>query len=442
MPIYESDETTAKELDRLRRLNTCKVCGGQLDIFYDFNQHTSFLACRDYKRTQHDGISREVSRYEKGGIRELTIEAQNEIIKKEIGTKMTTTQLAKYQGGGALTKEGAMEVLKLVYPDVPEKEIIRTAMLCRDFGLHPLMKEVYILPFKKKWQDENKQWQEEINYATVIGINASRKMAADKKGSYSFVDDTPRAASQEEIVKQYGVNSEEARDNLISICKLKGESGNEAIGFGLWTKGKEPYGTDKGNTKRNMSNIRAERQATDRLPGAAIPLRELDVIDENIGEAMIAEKAPRARVVEIDGKPVDTKTGEVSETEPKNTPIENDRHWCDEHNCEFEKKQRGSAVWYAHKDSEGKWCNEAKKNGAAPKQSTEEAIGEAEPVQGVELPPMREASSIKSLNDLFKACNEDFKMQPKDVVAELGYKSQTDISETPWDCYLSIRSSR
>jgi len=353
MPNYESNETTAEDLDRLRRSNTCRECGGQLDIFYDFDRHKSFLACRDWHRNHHTGIMREVSRYEKGGLRELTIEARREILKKEFGTEMTTTQLAKYQGGGALTKEGAMEVLKLVYPKVPEVEIIRTALLCRDFGLHPLMKEVYILGFKNKAGG--------TDYATVIGINASRKMASDKKGSYSFADDTPRAATQEEIVKQYGTNSEEARDNLVSICKLKGERGNEAIGFGLWPKAKEPYGTDKGNTKRNMSNIRAERQATDRLPGEAIPLRGLDVIDEAVGEAMVAS----GRIVEIDGRPVDRKTGEVLEGAPAAaTPVQNDSHWCDEHDCAFEKKQRGSAVWYAHKDPDGKWCNEAKANGS------------------------------------------------------------------------------
>ncbi|GAI51454.1 unnamed protein product, partial [marine sediment metagenome] len=120
-----------------------------------------------------------------------------------------------------------MDILKLVYPDVPEDQIIRTAILCRDFGLHPLMKEVYIIGYKNKTTGKT-------DYSSVIGIGANRKMAADKKGAYSFVDLSPRAATKEEIIQQFGPNSEEERDNLISICKLKGEKGNEAVGFGLW----------------------------------------------------------------------------------------------------------------------------------------------------------------------------------------------------------------
>ncbi|GAJ09628.1 unnamed protein product, partial [marine sediment metagenome] len=229
-----------------------------------------------------------------------------------------TSALAKLPMTGALTEPQAMHILKLVYPDVPEDQIVRTAILCRDFGLHPLMKEVYIIGFKNKKTGKT-------DFSTVLGIGATRKMAADKKGAYSFLDISPRAASEEEIVKQYGQNSEEARNNLISICKLKGEKGNEAVGFGLWPKDDTPHGTNKGNTKRNMANIRSERQAVDRLPGEAIPLRELEVIDEAYTE-----------VPDI-GK-VATKTGEIIEAvaeEVKDTPKE---HWCEEHNCAFELK--------------------------------------------------------------------------------------------------------
>lgn len=64
----------------------------------------------------------------------------------------------------------------------------------------------------------------------------------------------------------------------------------------------------------------------------------------------------------------------------------------------------------------------------------------------------RNPSTIKTLTDLYKACNEDFtvmgedgkprKMQPADVLKELGYKSQLEIIETPEVSYRTIASLR
>jgi hypothetical protein len=52
--------------------------------------------------------------------------------------------------------------------------------------------------------------------------------------------------------------------------------------------------------------------------------------------------------------------------------------------------------------------------------------------------PKRDPASIKTLNDLMRACFEDFKMQPNDVVKDLGYKVKTDITELPSECYRKI----
>jgi len=278
--------------------------------------------------------------------------------------KEKSTALAKLPMRGALTQPQAEHILSLVYPNVPKDEVIRCAILCRDFGLHPLMKEVYILGFQNRKTGKT-------DYSTVIGITANRKMAADKKGAFSFLDDTPRAASKEEIVKQYGQNSEEERDNLISFTKLKGEKGNEATGFGLWPKGEEPYGTNKGNTKRNMANIRSERQALDRLPGEVLPLRDVEVIDAAYAEVPDIGEAGYKVVVESTGEIKEDGSLEPEDREPPfdyatQKPQE---HWCEEHNCPFEKKVRGSSTWWAHKLPDGSWCNEAKKKDNASKQA-------------------------------------------------------------------------
>ena len=70
--------------------------------------------------------------------------------------------------------------------------------------------------------------------------------------------------------------------------------------------------------------------------------------------------------------------------------------------------------------------------------------GERQGPTGVAVParPKRDPETIRTTNDLLKACNQDFKMQPKDVYKELGYKLQGDISDTPADCYIRIQAAR
>lgn len=342
MPIYEQKGVrTREDLEHLVKHNRCAVCGASLYVFLDWGKHLTFLACTDWNRTHHEGIQREPSRYEMEGLATLNIEARRNIMVTEHGVEKANA-LEKYQGGGQLTKEGAMEVLRLVYPDCPDQEIARTAMLCRDFGLHPLMKEVYLIKFKDTW-------------VTVIGITANRKIASAKKGAFSFLDDTPRAATKEEVDRQYGSDSHEARANIISICRLRGERGNTANGFGLWPKDKNPYGTDKGNTPRNMANIRAERQALDRLPGDAMPLKGFDVIDEAYAEM----PEPPAVTIQTESGEVDTGTGEIvdSTAEPV---VDKPEHLCAEHGCEYERQTKGSSIYYSHAIEGGGWCYEKK----------------------------------------------------------------------------------
>ncbi len=56
--------------------------------------------------------------------------------------------------------------------------------------------------------------------------------------------------------------------------------------------------------------------------------------------------------------------------------------------------------------------------------------------------PKRDPLSIRSINELLRACHEDWKMQPADVSKELGYSSTQDISELPAECYRKIAAAR
>jgi len=54
----------------------------------------------------------------------------------------------------------------------------------------------------------------------------------------------------------------------------------------------------------------------------------------------------------------------------------------------------------------------------------------------------RDPATIHTVNDLLRACNQDFKMQPKDVYAELNVKSANEINELPSECYNHILAVR
>ncbi len=55
--------------------------------------------------------------------------------------------------------------------------------------------------------------------------------------------------------------------------------------------------------------------------------------------------------------------------------------------------------------------------------------------------PKRDPKTIRSIQDLYRACHEDWGLQPKDVLKELGYSSQSDIVDTA-DCYQQIAAAR
>jgi phage recombination protein Bet len=72
----------------------------------------------------------------------------------------------------------------------------------------------------------------------------------------------------------------------------------------------------------------------------------------------------------------------------------------------------------------------------------EDLFGEEDAGAAVPAKPKRDPETIKTINDLLKACNQDFHLQPKDVYKELGYKSQSDIHESPAECYIAIAAQR
>ncbi len=284
-PIYESEKLPLEQLEKLRKRNLCKQCGARLDMFIDLTTHKNFLACHDYLRTRHEGIEREVSRYEREGLAALTIIARRKIMEKEFGQERMRA-LAKYEGVTSLSKRDALEIWDTIWPEAPAIEKTRAALLCATQQLNPLMKHVFLIPFNKG--KENETWE------TIIGIKAKRLMAS-RRGPFSYIDDTPRLMTEAEQVKRWG--SVHA-DKLVVIVKLKDpKTGAEAPGYGEWPLKKlgwrnnkqvesdnEPYGVEKGNSKFNMATIHAESQALDRLRPGEMPTG-FTVADESIADS-------------------------------------------------------------------------------------------------------------------------------------------------------------
>ena len=75
--------------------------------------------------------------------------------------------------------------------------------------------------------------------------------------------------------------------------------------------------------------------------------------------------------------------------------------------------------------------------------------GTAEIVEGSETGEIvedktidRDPASLKTISAMLNACHDDFRLEKEQVLAELGVKSHTQITESPADCYRRIATVR
>ncbi len=109
------------------------------------------------------------------------------------GLEREHTALQKYAGVTSLTQEEAKEIINTMWPDADKAshaEVFKAMKICQDYGLNPLMRHIYLIPFDGK-------------YVTVMGIGANR-LIASRRHIYSYIDDTPRIMSEAEQVKFFG----------------------------------------------------------------------------------------------------------------------------------------------------------------------------------------------------------------------------------------------
>ena len=250
---------------------TCE-CGAGLTLAWGGSWGIESYVLKCTKDINHCRIARPASLgpYDIPGFNLFNLKGRRKEMEQELG-KEKTTRLMKYEGVVSLTQQGATEVLETIWPDAPEVEVFKAAMVCHQYGLNPLMKHLFLIPFKRRRQGKvvGEDW------VTVLGIKATR-LIAHRHGDFSYLDDTPRVMTEEEQKRIYGYID---KNKIMAITKLKDSKGNEASGYGAWPLGEEPYGAEKGNTKANMAFIRSERNALDRLFAGEMP-QGIQVVDE------------------------------------------------------------------------------------------------------------------------------------------------------------------
>lgn len=170
-----------------------------------------------------------------------------------------------------ISQRQAAFLLKSIWKDAPDSEIIKAALICQQYQLNPLMKQLYLIKYGTEW-------------VTVLGIKATRRMAL-KNHKYSYIDG-PRIMTEQEQKDILGVVD---ADKLWAITKIKDSDGNVYPGYGNIPRDAKVYGNDKGNTSRNLAFIRSERNAIDKMAPGELP--DLDVTDDQyapIGNLKVA----------------------------------------------------------------------------------------------------------------------------------------------------------
>lgn len=423
------------DLHKLERTHVCAECGSELVTPWSPKDNAVILVCS--KDRTHQGYTKIMTPTEayRRGIG-MPIEMLNKIEEKErrkmeekYGKDKVTT-VVKYQSTAVITRGIAEQIVETLWGEAPKVEKAKAIMICSQYNLNPLMRHLYLVKYNRR------NAQGEIvgtDWSAMLGIGATR-LIAHRKHNFTYLDLTPRIATQDELDKALGNQQEQGV--VYAITKIKDmNTGAEAYGIGSWALKDSIKGADKGNSALNMACIRSERKAIDRLYPGEMP--GLDVVDETYVES------PEIRMVngetgEIKDATLNELKAPVDQPPPEAKPekIESVRY-CPIHAKPFAKHTRQDGkVWYSHKLDDGSWCNES----AVIKSQKEAADREGGDQQ--KQKPKRDPESVKTITQLFFVCEKDFGMDEKAVLAELNVNSREKLTEIPAKCYERIAAVR
>ena len=306
----EKEKQNERELEHIAATHVCAECLGLLVTPWDSTANQIVLRCGTNKA--HIGHVKEdptLARFllwrkslADNGKDTTTLDAEIQAYlnkkhsRKEKHLTTDATALQQYQERGLISEQQALAIIRTTpgWSRAPENVVRRAAMVCRDYKLYPGI-HVFLLVFGKGTDKES--------WVAAFGIKTNRLLASRKK-PYKYIDG-PRIASEEEARAHY---LDEYDSILIyAYCKLEGLDGSTAEGWGTWPKADKVYGADKGNSKANMAEIRAERRALDRLCPGEMP-SGFEIVDE--------QYVPTEQEALPPGQPdrrVDSKTGEIIE---------------------------------------------------------------------------------------------------------------------------------
>jgi len=267
----------ADEVKRLRLRYGCTECDGWVTEYLDPETKERYLGC---SRNQNHVIGREVGHQYDPNIKSL----REELLKKM--SVVQANKIAKYTGQQLINRNEAREIIESLFPKAPKVEQDRAILTCVSYGLNPLNKHVFLVPFNQGKNSET--------WALVMGIKAKRLLAS-RRGPFSYVDGTPRIMTKDEQIKTFGLSDD---DRIWVITKVKDpQTGAEAVGYGFWLNDSTVYGKEKGNTAFNMAAIRSESQALDRLRPGEMPTG-VGVINEDAVEGEYREITPDGEILE------------------------------------------------------------------------------------------------------------------------------------------------
>jgi hypothetical protein len=227
------------------------------------------------------------------------------------------------------------------------------------------------------------------------------------------------------------------------VWKASGKTrdGTESIAYG-WLKRKEwekakAANTPAGELPGNQARVRAiKRWVRETFPEARKKMMELTSEwlargrEKGIDEVQKVIEAEYHIVTEVEGS-----RGSDAPTFTRNDQPDWAKFWAyqKEKGLDEEKVHTMVGVSSLKEDwvGKGKTLEEA-----------DEAIDRALEAEKAGPAVKRDPETIKSINSLFRACNEDFGLQPKQVLAELGVSSQNELTELPSECYRRIAAVR
>ena len=286
------------EMQRMERDGyICQVCRARVSVAWGGSYKIDQYILRCTKNIDHTGVVRPY------------VPTPYEIIERREILAMTTNTGVAVRRMTALSQVRANQIIESLWGAAPPVEKLKAAMICVDYGLNPLQKHLFLVPYEHK---ENGK-VDRVDWSIIYGIKAKRVIAF-RHGYFAYADNTPRLMTEEEEKRIYGdVDPKECR----AITILIDEKGNKYPGYGKWNKVKvwdnkesanNPKGSDKGNTISNMALIRSESNALEKFAPGEMPPPG-DTIDADFEE-----------LPDQSGLKADAVTGEIKEIETKQEP--------------------------------------------------------------------------------------------------------------------------